>query len=60
MRLWQRQEGQLSGASGDKRAEANTDYQLGLAGPLQVQCLQSLGSCVRFACLLLQRLPKAS
>lgn len=36
MRPWQRQEGQLSGASGDKRAEATTDYQLGLAGPLQV------------------------
>lgn len=60
MRPWQRQEGQLSGASGDKRAEATIDYQLGLTEPLQVQCPQSLGSCVYFACLLLQRLPEAS
>lgn len=38
MRPWQRQEGQLSGASGDKGAEATTEHQLGLAGQLQAPC----------------------
>lgn len=37
-RPWQRQEGQLSGASGGKRAEATTEHQLGLAGQFQAPC----------------------
>jgi hypothetical protein len=37
MRPWQRQEGQLWGASVGKRAEAITKYQLDLATQLQVQ-----------------------
>lgn len=37
MRPWHRQEGQLSGASGNKRAEATTEHHVGLAGQLQVQ-----------------------